>query len=481
MQGLNRYYIDGEWVIPQSRETAALISPVTEEPIATLVVGNRDDIGNAVAAAGRAFGHWSVETPGQRLALLRRLLEVYESRIEEIALAISREMGAPISLSRDVQAASGAAHIRSFIEELERFEFSGPLRSDTPDEWLFHEPVGVCGLITPWNWPMNQVCLKVPAAMSVGCTVVLKPSELAPLSSHLFAEIIDEAGYPPGVFNLVDGDGSTGALLSQSDGVGMVSLTGSCRAGAAVRHAAADSFKRVALELGGKSPNLIFADVDVDAAVSRGVASCFRNSGQSCDAPSRMLVERPVYEEAISIAARIANATRVGDPAEPGPHLGPVVSGHQFARIQEFINSGITEGARLVAGGPERPEGWERGYFVRPTIFADVKPNMQVAREEIFGPVLCLIPFDTEEDAVNMANDTKYGLSAYVQTNDGEKARRVARQIRSGVVRINGASRASGSPFGGFKHSGIGREGGKHGLQEFLELKAVAGWPGVPA
>jgi aldehyde dehydrogenase (NAD+) len=363
------------------------------------------------------------------------------------------------------------------MEAMRRIEWTSPVDGASPANQILLEPIGVAALITPWNWPMNQVVLKVGAAFAAGCTVVLKPSEIAPLSSLLFAELIDEAGFPEGVFNLVNGDGPTvGQAMSSHPDVDVVSLTGSNRAGVAVSKAAADTIKRVSLELGGKGPNLVFADADVGKTVEARTRHVFRNSGQSCNAPTRMLVERSVYEQAVETARAVAEATKVGDPATEGSHIGPVVSAAQFERVQRLIRSGIAEGARLVAGGADRPAGFNRGYYVRPTVFADVDNGMTIAREEIFGPVLAMIPFESEDEAVRIANDTSYGLTAYVQTSDRERARRVARRLRSGMVQINGTDLPFGSPFGGYKQSGNGREGGTWGIHEFLEVKAVSGW-----
>jgi aldehyde dehydrogenase (NAD+) len=389
---------------------------------------------------------------------------------------ISREMGAPIAMAKAAQAGSGIGHIKSFIRAFKAFELDRELGPHAPTDRILLEPIGVCGLITPWNWPMNQVTLKVIPALAAGCTMVLKPSEIAPLSSLLFAEFIDEAGFPAGVFNLVNGDGvGVGTQLSGHPDVDMISFTGSTRAGTAISKNAADTIKRVSLELGGKGANLVFADAD-DKAVTRGARHCFNNSGQSCNAPTRMLVERPIYDQAVESAAQAAEQTAVDIAAKDGRHIGPVVSEVQFDKIQALIEKGMAEGARLVAGGPGRPEGMNRGYFVRPTVFADVNNDMAIAREEIFGPVLSMIPFDSEEEAIEIANDTPYGLTNYVQTQDGAKANRVARRLRSGMVEMNGQSRGAGAPFGGYKQSGNGREGGVWGLEDFLEVKSVSGW-----
>jgi aldehyde dehydrogenase (NAD+) len=440
-------------------------------------MGSEADVNKAVAAAKKAFPAWSQTTKEERLGYLEKLLAVYEKRSAEMAKTISQEMGAPITLATQAQAASGWGHIKAFIRTVKNFEFDRPLNDKMTTEHIAHEPVGVCGLITPWNWPMNQITLKVVPAVAAGCTVVLKPSEIAPLNAMLFAEIMDEAGFPAGVFNLVNGDGPTvGEAMSRHPDIDMMSFTGSTRAGVAVQKAAADTVKRVALELGGKSPNIVFADADIGKAVKRGALHCFNNTGQSCNAPTRMLVERSVYDEAVEVAAETAKNCKVGDPAEEGNHIGPLVSQMQFDKVQALIQKGIDEGARLVAGGTGRPDGLNRGYFVKPTVFADVNNDMTIAREEIFGPVLAMIPFDTEEEAIEIANDTPYGLAAYVQSGDQARAQKVARKLRAGMVLLNGAQRPGGSPFGGYKMSGNGREGGEWGLHDFLEVKAISGW-----
>ncbi|MCO5158331.1 MAG: aldehyde dehydrogenase family protein [Aquamicrobium sp.] len=472
------FYIDGKWVAPVAPREFEVINPADEQPFAVISLGSKADVDKAVAAARRAFPAWAATSHEERIAAVERLLEAYKARMADMAEAISREMGAPIRLATESQASVGAYHIKNFIRALKNFRFEHPLDERNPQEMIVREPIGVCGLITPWNWPMNQVALKVVPAVAVGCTAVLKPSEIAPMSSIVFAEIMDAAGFPAGVFNLVNGDGPTvGEAMSAHPDIDMMSFTGSTRAGIAVSKAAADTVKRVALELGGKSPNLVFADADVEKAVIRGLDHMFENTGQSCNAPSRMLVERPVYERAVEIAAAHAKTAKVGDPAQDGDHIGPLVSEAQFNKVQGLIEIAIKEGARLVAGGPGRPEGFNRGYYVRPTVFADVSNDMTIAREEVFGPVLAMIPFETEEEAVRIANDTPYGLSSYIQSGDPERIRRVARQLRSGMVQINGKSRAPGSPFGGYKQSGLGREGGAFGIEDFLEVKAVSGWP----
>jgi len=472
------FYIDGKWVAPVTPRELDVINPADEQPFATISLGSKADVDKAVAAARRAFESWSRVSREERLAAVERLLEAYTARMGEMAQAISQEMGAPIRLATQAQASVGAYHIKNFIRALKEFRFEHPLDERNPQEMIVREPIGVCGLITPWNWPMNQVALKVVPAVAVGCTVVLKPSEIAPMSSILFAEIMDAAGFPAGVFNMVNGDGpGVGEAMSAHPGIDMMSFTGSTRAGIAVTKGAADTVKRVTLELGGKSPNLVFADSDVEKAVVRGLDHMFENTGQSCNAPSRMLVERPVYDRAVEVAAAHAKTVKVGNPAEDGDHIGPLVSEAQFNKVQGLIETAIKEGARLVAGGPGRPEGFNRGYYVRPTVFADVSNDMTIAREEVFGPVLAMIPFDTEEEAVRIANDTPYGLSSYIQSGDPERIRRVARQLRSGMVQVNGKSRAPGSPFGGYKQSGLGREGGVFGIEDFLEIKSVSGWP----
>ena len=471
------FYINGAWVAPTTPLPFDVINPATEEPYTQISLGSEADVNAAVAAAKAAFETWGYTSPAERQALLEKLVEVYMARTGEMAEAISTEMGAPISMATEAQAAAGMGHLKSFVRAMKSFNWEHMLVPDRPGDYIIHEPIGVAGLITPWNWPMNQVTLKVGAAVAAGCTMVLKPSEIAPMSSMLFAEFMDEAGFPAGVFNLVNGDGPTvGEAMSRHPDIDIMSLTGSARAGIAVTKTSADTIKRVALELGGKGPNIIFSDVDVEKAVKGGTAGMFYNSGQSCNAPSRMLVQRSIYDQAVEIAAARAEKTKVGDPSEEGRHIGPVVSQAQFDKIQGLIQAGIDEGARLVSGGVGRPEGVNRGYYVRPTVFADVTNDMTIAREEIFGPVLSMIPFDDEEEAISIANDTAYGLTSYLSTDDPVKANRVARRLRAGMVQMNGAGRQSGSPFGGYKQSGNGREGGTMGIHEFLEVKAVSGW-----
>jgi aldehyde dehydrogenase (NAD+) len=476
LQEKYNFYISGGWTVPLDGRTLEVIDPSTEEAYAVISLGGQADTDAAVAAARAAFDGWAYSDPRDRLAIVKRILEIYNARAEDMAQAISREMGAPIDYARRSQVTAGSGHIGNFIKAFEKVEFVARLGDHAPDDRIIREAVGVCALITPWNWPMNQVTLKTIPALLAGCTMVLKPSEIAPMSSLLFAEILHEAGVPAGVFNLVNGDGAgVGSQLSSHPDVDMVSFTGSTRAGIAISKAAADTLKRVHLELGGKGANIVFADAD-DAAVRRGAQQCFNNAGQSCNAPTRMLVQRDVYERAVETAREVAEATRVGHSNESGKHIGPVVSAAQYDKIQGLIQKGMDEGARLVAGGLGRPEGLNRGYFVRPTIFADVSNDMTIAREEIFGPVLAIIPFSDEAEALAIANDTVYGLTNYVQSQDDAKRQRLARRLRSGMVEMNGKSRGAGSPFGGMKQSGNGREGGVWGIEDFLEVKAVSGW-----
>jgi len=473
MRDSRQFYIDGKWVDPVDFHDFTVIDPAHEEPIATISLGSAADVDRAVAAAKRAFESYSGTSVDERLAILRRIVEVYKSKMDEMAETISREMGAPISLSRKAQAPAGLAHLLEIVQVLGHFKFE-ELKGST---LMRKEPVGVCGLITPWNWPMNQIVCKVAPALAAGCTMVLKPSEIAPLSALLFAQILHGAGVPHGVFNLVNGDGPTvGAAIASHPNVDLVSFTGSTRAGVAVAVAAAPTVKRVTQELGGKSANIILEDADFGHAVKQGVQECFRNTGQSCNAPTRMLVPRSKMAEVVVAARLTAEATKVGDPFADGISIGPLASKAQFDKVQRLINEGMKEGAKLVAGGPGRPDGFTKGYFVKPTVFADVRNDMTIAREEIFGPVLCIIPYQDEDDAVRIANETPYGLSGFVTAGDIERARRVAKRIRSGNVHINGARVDFGGCFGGFKQSGNGREWGEAGLEEFLELKAILGY-----
>jgi aldehyde dehydrogenase (NAD+) len=476
MKNERNFYIDGAWVAPRDGTDFPVYNPATEEVYATISLGGEADAAAAIAAARTAFASWSMTTPAERGEVLRAILAVYEKRAQDMAEAISNEMGAPIDMSLADQAASGRGHLKAFIRALDAFEWQHPLRPGVEGQDLVYEPAGVAGLITPWNWPMNQVVLKVGAALAAGCTMVLKPSEIAPMSSILFSEIMHEAGVPAGVYNMVNGDGvGVGSILSSHPGIDVVSFTGSTRAGILISKAAADTVKTVSLELGGKSPNLVFADTDIDAAVARGASFCFANTGQSCNAATRMLVERPAYERAVEVAKATAESTMVDLPNKTGDHIGPLVSQVQFEKVQRLIQAGIDEGARLVAGGTGRPEGLNRGWFARPTVFADATPDMTIMREEIFGPVMAMMPFDSEDEAIELANDTPYGLAAYIQTDSAERARRVAGRLRAGMVQVNGASRASGAPFGGYKQSGVGREGGAWGIEEFLEIKTISG------
>ena len=514
---LGEFYVNGTWTDPLRRGSSdplpplIVVDPSTSFPIASVAVADATDVDRAVRSASEALDSWSLGmTSAARRSCMVRLLELYVERWEDMALLISAEMGAPIDAARDEQVGSGAYHIERTIEEMGEFEFERSLPSkcaedddDCDDDdsssatRIFMEPVGVVGMITPWNWPMNQIAIKVLPALAVGCTCVLKPSERSPLSALLFAELIDSAGFPPGVFNVVNGDGpGAGAALASHPSVDMISFTGSTRGGSAVSLAAAPAFRRVALELGGKGAYVIFADVvggggGLEGAVEDGVRGCFENSGQSCNAPTRMLVESSAYDDAVRIAASAANSIAVGSAHAAGDHIGPVASLDQWERVQNYIRTGIEEGARLVAGGLGKPDyvvgldnlpGVERenagGYYIRPTVFADCRPTMIVMREEIFGPVLCMTPFDSEEEAVRIANGTPYGLTNYVRTRNVGRARRLARALRSGMVEMNGEGLDYGSPFGGMKSSGVGREGGQYGMEGFCEIKAVSGWYG---
>ena len=468
-----QFYIDGKWVDPVTPKTLDVINPSNEEAFARISLGSKADVDKAVAAARRAFETFSRTTKEERLALMAKIVEVYQKHYGEIVEAISTEMGAPLGLSKNAQAAMGIAHFSQAMNVLKDFNFE-TVKGSTA---IVYEPVGVIGMITPWNWPINQIACKVAPAIAAGCTMVLKPSEIAPMNALLFAQVMDEAGVPPGVFNLINGDGpGVGEAMSAHPGIDMMSFTGSTRAGIAVAKAAADTVKRVAQELGGKSANIILDDADLKKAVVSGVMNMFSNSGQSCNAPSRMFVPRAKADEAAGIAKVAAERAKVGDPFADGTTMGPVVSETQYNKIQGLIQKGIDEGATLVTGGVGRPEGLNRGYYVRPTIFANVTNDMTIAREEIFGPVLAMLPYDTEEEAIRQANDTVYGLSGYVQSGDIEHARKVASQLRTGNVHLNGAGVDLNAPFGGYKQSGTGREWGEFGFEEFLEVKAVMGY-----
>ncbi|MCB5943614.1 aldehyde dehydrogenase family protein [Acidocella sp. KAb 2-4] len=468
-----QFYIDGAWVDPVAPRVIDVINPATEAPFTQIAIGTAADVDRAVAAARRAFESFSQTTRGERLALLKRIQEVYAKRYNDLAEAIRLEMGAPVTLATKSQAAIGAGHIAQIIKVLEEFEFD-EMRGGT---LITREPIGVVGMITPWNWPMNQITCKVCPALAAGCTMVLKPSEIAPIDAVIFAEIMHEAGVPKGVFNMVQGMGAdVGAAISAHPDIDMVSFTGSTRAGVLISKAASETVKKVHLELGGKSPNILLDDADIANAVASGVVDVMQNTGQSCNAPTRMFVPRQFRDSAIAAAKTAADAITVGDPASPDIYMGPVISDLQFNKIQDMIQSGIDEGATLVAGGTGRPPGLNVGYYVRPTVFADVTPEMRIAREEIFGPVLSMMFYDTEEDAVRMANDTVYGLAGYIQSGSHERAQKVARRLRAGTIYINNPKGDLNAPFGGYKQSGNGREWGVWGLEEFLEIKGVVGY-----
>jgi aldehyde dehydrogenase (NAD+) len=468
-----QFYIDGQWVAPSGNKTLDVIDPSTEEAFATIALGEQADVDKAVAAARAAFPAFAATTKAERLALMRRVLDVYKTRHADIAQTLSREMGAPMDLAHKAQAAMGTGHLAKMIQTLEAFEFE-EVRGTT---LIAKEPIGVVGMITPWNWPMNQIMCKVAPALAAGCTMVLKPSEIAPLNAIIFAEIMHEAGVPKGVFNLVNGDGPTvGEAISRHPDVDMVSFTGSTRAGILVAKAAADTVKRVHQELGGKSANIILDDADLNKAVKLGVESVMRNSGQSCNAPTRMFVPAALHDKAVAIAKATAEPLKVGAPASNDTFLGPVVSEVQYNKIQKLIEAGIKEGADLVIGGSGRPEGLNRGYYVRPTVFANVTDEMTIAREEIFGPVLSILPYQSEDEVVQRANDTPYGLASYVQSGSLDRARKIAAKMRSGNVYINYPAWDAGAPFGGYKQSGNGREYADFGLEEFLEIKGTVGY-----
>jgi aldehyde dehydrogenase (NAD+) len=468
-------YIAGKWTAPQtSVQTFETINPATEARAALVALCGPDDVDTAVAAARAAFPAYAALSLDARIGLVERLIAVFERRYDEMVSAISTEMGAPYDLSFNAQAECGPGHLKETVKAARAMTWAGKIGATGQ---LVREPIGVCVLITPWNWPINQLAAKVGPALITGCTMVLKPSEVAPLSAQLFAEFIDEAGFPAGVFNMLHGTGAAiGDALTGHPEVDMVSFTGSTRAGIQVARSAAGTVKRVSQELGGKSANIVFADAGLEEAVTRGVLHCFGNTGQSCNAPTRMLVEATAYDAAVAIAAKVAASVTLGDPRDKGPHLGPVVSKLQYDKIQALIQIGIDEGARLIAGGTGRADGFSRGFYVKPTIFAGVTNQMAIAREEIFGPVLVMIPFADEAEAIAIANDTPYGLAAYVQSADLDRARRVAGLLRAGSVHINGAGQDYCSPFGGYKQSGNGREWGEFGLHDFLEIKVVNGF-----
>jgi aldehyde dehydrogenase (NAD+) len=471
-----QFYIDGAWVDPVSPKTRSVINPATEQPLYDIALGSAADVDKAVAAARRAFETFSQTTREERVALLTRIVEVYKSRSKDLGAAVSDEMGAPLPFAEKFQVGAGLGHIVATLDVLKNYNFEEPIGT----AMVVREPVGVVGMITPWNWPLNQIACKVAPALAAGCTMILKPSEFTPSSALIFAEILHEAGVPKGVFNLINGLGpDVGASMSGHPGIDMISFTGSTRAGIDVAQRAAPTVKRVSQELGGKSPNIILEDADMQKAVTGGVAHVFMNSGQSCNAPTRMLVPQSKMNEAIAFAKGVADGTKAGDPRAADTKIGPVVSSIQWEKIQALINKGIAEGATLVAGGPGRPEGVEKGYYVRPTVFANVTNDMAIAREEIFGPVISIMGFKDEDEAVRIANDTPYGLAGYVSAGSVERARIVARKIRAGNVNLNGVPNERTAPFGGYKQSGNGREWGKFGLDEYLEVKAIAGFGAV--
>ena len=468
-----KFYIDGAWQSPALKKTCPVVNPATEEVLYEIALGSQEDVDKAVAAARRAFETYSVTTREQRIELLGKIIEVYKRRMKDIGAAISDEMGAPLSFAERFQAGAGLGHLMTTLDVLKSYPFEERLGS----AMIVREPVGVVGMITPWNWPLNQIACKVAPALAAGCTMILKPSEYTPSSALIFAEILDEAGVPKGVFNLINEVGAeVGAAMSAHPGIDMMSFTGSTRAGIDVVQRAAPTVKRVTQELGGKSPNIILEDADLSKLIASGTAHCFNNTGQSCNAPTRMLVPLAKMKEAAEIAKGVADKAKPGDPRSADTTMGPVVNRVQWEKIQGLIKKGIDEGATLVTGGLGRPDGLNKGYYVRPTVFADVSNEMTIAREEIFGPVLSIIGYKNEDDAVRIANETPYGLAGYVSSGDVERARRVARRMRAGNVNLNGAANERAAPFGGYKQSGNGREWGRFGVEEYLEVKAVAGW-----
>jgi aldehyde dehydrogenase (NAD+) len=470
MKDLRKFYVDGEWVDPICANDLAVENPATEELVATISLGAMTDVNRAVAAAKHAFPSYSQTSVDERIALLEKLLTIYSDRYDEMAVAISIEMGAPISFSTTAQADCGRGHINAALEALKEFKFERQIGSTR----VVKEAIGVCGFITPWNWPINQISCKVAPALATGCTMVLKPSEIAPISGYLFTEMMHQAGFPDGVYNMINGNGpDVGAVIAAHPDIDMVSFTGSTRAGVLVAKAAADTVKRVTQELGGKSPNIIFEDANLEKDVTAGVRRMMNNTGQSCNAPSRMLVQSSVYDQAIKIAKIAAEDIAVDQPTKEGGHLGPLSSRVQFDKVQGLIKKGIEEGANVVAGGPGKPDGLDIGYFVKPTVFSGVSNDMTIAQEEIFGPVLTMISFDTEEQAIEIANDTPYGLAAYFSTASEERAARVASQLRAGMISVNSASQNYTAPFGGYKQSGNGREWGEFGFDDFLEIKGI--------
>jgi len=470
MQDCRQFYINGQWVNPSIQQDFPVYNPTTEEQVSTISLGSNEDVDLAVKAAKTAFTTFSNTSVEARISLLEALLKQYMDNYDAMAQAISLEMGAPIDFSTNAQADCGKGHIEAAISALKEYQFSRTLGNAE----IVKEPIGVCGFITPWNWPINQIACKVIPALATGCTMVLKPSEIAPLSAQLFSQMIHDAGYPAGVYNMVHGDGmGVGSAISGHKDIDMVSFTGSTRAGIAIAKSAADTVKRVTQELGGKSPNIILDDADIETAVTNGILHCMSNSGQSCNAPTRMLVPASRYEEAIAVAKEAIDKIKVGDPAEHGDHIGPLVSESHFEKVQAMILRGIKEGATLLAGGAGKPEGFSTGYFTKPTIFTDVTNDMYIAQEEIFGPVLTMISYEDEVEAISIANDTPYGLAAYIQSKDPKRATNVAKKIRAGMICINGGIHQYTSPFGGFKQSGNGREWGAFGFEDFLETKSI--------
>lgn len=470
----DKFYINGQWVQPHGTEMIDVLNPSTEEVVATLPLGTADDVNDAVAAAKAAFPSWSQTTTAERAAYLAKIAAGIDARADEVAKVISQEMGMPLKASRMIQAGLPNRTFQSYAKLVQEYEFE----SGDGATRIIREPIGVCGFITPWNYPLHQIAGKVAPALAAGCTMVLKPSEMAPLNAYLLAEVIEEAGLPPGVFNLVNGIGPVvGEAIASHPDVEMVSFTGSTRAGKRVSQLGADTVKRVTLELGGKSPNVILDDADLTKAIPAGVMGCYANSGQTCSAPTRMIVPRARLAEVEALAKAAAESCHMGDPFDETSTHGPIVHAAQYAKVQELIQTGIDEGAKLVTGGTGRPEGVDKGYFTRATVFSDVRNDMTIARDEIFGPVLSIIPYDSEEEAVEIANDTIYGLAGRVWSGDHDRARKVARQIRAGQIHINeGRGSSDPAPFGGFKQSGNGREFGTWGLEEYLEVKAVMGW-----
>jgi aldehyde dehydrogenase (NAD+) len=471
LENLQKFYINGKWVEPRSKNTMPVINPATEEQIGTVAMGNAEDVDLAVSAANEAFVTFSQTSIQDRLDLLIKIKDVTQTRFEELVKAMSTEMGAPMTMARDAQADAAIGHLDGFIDALKNLEDQKTLPNG---DVLCKEAIGVCGLITPWNWPINQITLKVLPAIATGCASILKPSEHTPISAVVYTEILHDAGVPAGVFNLVQGNGEdVGVALSRHPDIQMISFTGSTRGGISVTKESATTVKKVTLELGGKSPNLVFADCDLQEKVTASVNECMFNTGQSCDAPTRLLVEKKCYAEVLEIAKQAAENISLGDPTKEGDHLGPLFDKIQYDRVQTMIKVGIDEGVTLLTGGLGKPEGFETGWYTKPTIFADVTNDKRVAQEEIFGPVLVIIPFEDEADAIKIANDTPYGLAAYMQTGSKERADRVARQLRAGAVHVNGAGYNYGSPFGGYKQSGNGREGGDMGIEDYLETKTL--------